>query len=436
MRRMVVFCASAMVRVYSSIQSPRLDYILQFLSEYFGKPFVRTDHSAGADVTYAVNVVSKVNLDPAGLLEERGLYRNEVPAARDPDGTWVLFPDDSSFGFDLFSAIFYLMARCEEYLAHPPDAFGRFPYTSSAAFHGGFLERPIVHEWLFRFSQQLFGEGFIPPFRFLPTIDVDMAWSYRHKGFARNAGGLLRSLLRRDGTAAERIEVLRGQRQDPFDAFTFLHEVHGRNGVHPHYFIHAGSKRNAFDKNIPLSNPAMQSLVRDLSRSSTVGLHPSWASGDDPSLLLEEKSALASVLGAPVSSSRQHFIRMKLPDTYRALIAAGITDDYSMGYGSINGFRASVAVPFYWYDLERDEQTTLRVHPFCFMDANALFEQKQDAAQTEAELAQYVETFRKWGGTFVSVWHNSYLGSARAYAGWPELYASFLRTEDSNDSRR
>ena len=71
--------------------------------------------------------------------------------------------------------------------------------------------------------------------------------------------------------------------------------------------------------------------------------------------------------------SRQHFIRFTLPDTYRQLINAGIKEEFSMGYGSVNGFRASVALPFYWFDLEKNEATSLLVYLFCFMDANSFF---------------------------------------------------------------
>ena len=72
-----------------------------------------------------------------------------------------------------------------------------------------------------------------------------------------------------------------------------------------------------------------------------------------------------------------------------------MTDDYSMGYGSINGFRASVASSFYWYDLEKERQTNLRIHPFCFMDANSFYEQRQDPQQTFEELIHYLIMYVK-----------------------------------------
>jgi hypothetical protein len=66
----------------------------------------------------------------------------------------------------------------------------------------------------------------------------------------------------------------------------------------------------------------------------SIGIHPSWASGDNENLLGSEIETLESATGKKITASRQHYIRFTLPHTFRRLIAAGITDDYSMGYGS------------------------------------------------------------------------------------------------------
>ena len=127
-----------------------------------------------------------------------------------------------------------------------------------------------------------------------------------------------------------------------------------------------------------------------------------------------------------ITRSRQHYIRFNLPEGYRRLIGAGITDDYSMGYGSINGFRASVASSFYWYDLEKEEQTELRIHPFCFMEANAYYEQKQSIQQTYDELIHYLSVCKDVNGTLISIWHNNFLGTAKEFRGWREMYEQFI----------
>ena len=100
-----------------------------------------------------------------------------------------------------------------------------------------------------------------------------------------------------------------------------------------------------------------------------------------------------------------------------------------MGYGSINGFRASVASSFYWYDLQREEETPMRIFPFCFMDANARFEQGFTPPQAMTELMHYYHHIRKVNGLMVTIWHNNFLGTDPAFAGWREVYEVFLKEE-------
>ena len=103
-----------------------------------------------------------------------------------------------------------------------------------------------------------------------------------------------------------------------------------------------------------------------------------------------------------------------------------------MGYGSINGFRASIATPYYWYDIEHEERTSLRLHPFAFMDANAFFEQKQTAEQTLREALFYYKAVREVNGELVTIWHNTFLGTDHLFKGWRELYAQFLQVTSAS----
>ena len=97
-----------------------------------------------------------------------------------------------------------------------------------------------------------------------------------------------------------------------------------------------------------------------------------------------------------------------------------------MGYGSINGFRASIANSFYWFDLKKEEKTKLLIHPFCFMDANAYYEQKLSAEDALKELMEYYSVIKSVNGTMITIWHNSFLGTAQEFSGWPEIYEQFL----------
>ena len=171
----------------------------------------------------------------------------------------------------------------------------------------------------------------------------------------------------------------------------------------------------------------MWQLVKKHTALYEIGIHPSWQSNAKVSLLKTELEWLAEMSGIKhITVSRQHYIKFSLPGTFRTLIEAGIHNEYSMGYGSINGFRASVACSYFWYDLEKEVQTSLRIHPFCFMDANSYYEQKQNTAQAYEELMHYYNVCKAVNGTLITIWHNNFLGTAGEFKGWKEMYERFI----------
>src|SRR5262249_25502246 len=154
------------------------------------------------------------------------------------------------------------------------------------------------------------------------------------------------------------------------------------------------------------SRKIMQRVIREHSDLYSIGIHPSWQSGNDAERLKLEILSLGHIAGKQIHASRQHFIRFTLPTTFRRLTDVGIEAEFSMGYGSINGFRASVASAFYWYDLEKEEQTKLLLYPFCFMDANSFYEQRLSGQQAARELRNYHNIVKSVNGMLITIWHN------------------------------
>ncbi len=119
---------------------------------------------------------------------------------------------------------------------------------------------------------------------------------------------------------------------------------------------------------------------------------------------------------------------MRLPETYNTLIKAGIKEDYTMGYGSINGFRASYCLPFKWYDLQREMTTDLTIFPFCYMEANSFYEQHNSTSEAFDELQHYAAEIKAVDGLMITIWHNHFLGTDPAFNGWREIYETFIDT--------
>lgn len=430
---MLIFCPH---------NTPRLRYIIDFFSkELFDAPIhITTDKdeftaAAGPRINYSpAPIAATFWLCPTGLLFATGI-RPQPIACFPYNGRKAFFPTEGDFPFDIFSAAFYLLSRYEEYLPHEKDEYGRYAHTASLAWKEDFLHLPIVNYWLLDLREALTrkypGLTFRHPvFQFIPTYDIDSAWSYLHKGRMRNTGGALKAFITgKWGKLKERIAVLLGRRPDPFDAYEWLDSLHLYCRLQPYYFFLVASRCIGVDRNVPPSSPGMQQLIRYYAAGSRLGIHPSWRSGDEPNLLREELGWLEATAAQPITRSRQHFIRFSLPLTYRRLLELGISQEFSMGYGSINGFRASVASPFDWYDLEKETATKLCIFPFCFMDANAYYEQRFTPAQAMQQLMQYYRQIRKVNGLMVTIWHNNFLGTDPEFAGWREVYETFLKEE-------
>ena len=219
------------------------------------------------------------------------------------------------------------------------------------------------------------------------------------------------------------------RKNDPFDSYQWLHQLHESHRLKPLYFFLLAQTNKHYDKNILPSSICLKELIQHHNEKYSVGIHPSWQSGDKSVLLKKEIENLRQITGKKITKSRQHYIRMQLPDTYKHLIDAGIIEDYSMGYGSINGFRASFCLPFAWYDLQKEETTPLLVYPFCYMDANSFYEQHYTAQQALEELNHYYTVVKEVDGLLITIWHNHFLGRDKMFDGWKEVYEKWVGGE-------
>lgn len=427
--------------VFAETITPRLQYIVDFAGSLLGSRRLRVtadlqefESSAEPRINYsATSLPGNIFwIKPVSLLFEKMIEPRPVTCFTHGQ-TKAFYKTDGDIPFDIFAATFYLLSRYEEYLPHRKDDYGRYDHENALAFRENFLHIPLVNVWFgelrkslrLRFPAAGFPE---PSFQCIPTYDIDEAYSFRYKDWKRSAGGALKSLLQMDFKQFRlRRKVLNGELPDPYDAFDRMDDLHRPLAFKPLYFFLVAGKNGKYDKNILPAEKAMQSLIRRHAEKYVIGVHPSWQSGDDPALLKQEMEMLEQVTKLRIRSSRQHYIRFTLPGTYRSLVAAGIRDDYSMGYGRINGFRASAATPFYWYDLEKEQTTPLRIHPFCYMEANSFFEQKSAPAEALDEMRRYYKAVKEVNGTLILIWHNTFLGTAERFRGWGEVYSRFLQ---------
>ncbi len=430
-----------MILLLSDTITARLQYVADFIfKENFGVDYLITTNKKDFEESGALKINYSdgqffgdvINIGGSRLLFEKKISRPNIEIFQ-VNGLPAFFKNESSvenFPFDIFAATFFLLSRYEEYLPHVKDQYGRYDHKQSLASINGFLKIPLVNHWLQFFADYIQNKfkGFKlrkRAFSFLPTYDVDMAFDWRHKGFIRNTGQLLTLLFKQDyKKISEASKILKGEIKDPSDNFEFFAKLHKEFNIHPVYFFLVAKNNTRYDKNISPYNSKMKTLIQQLAQENDIGVHPSYYSSTDEKMLKGEKFLLEEITGKVIKKSRQHYLRFNLSETYRQIIDAGITDEFSMGYGAANGFRASYADSFYWYDIEREEKTNLLIHPFCYMDSNTIFHLNLTPEESFEELIYFYNTCKNVNGTFINIMHNHLMSDNDLE--WRIIYEQFL----------
>ncbi|MFM7726619.1 MAG: polysaccharide deacetylase family protein, partial [Flavobacteriales bacterium] len=349
-------------------------------------------------------------------------YRNSIP-----------FPDlDESGRFDPFASSFFLLARVEEYAASEFDEHGRF---SGRQAWGGeqLLTWPWADVWR-KEVQEAVSAAYpnfhcnVPAFRTVATIDVDSAFAYRYKGVRRTLGAAALDVFRLNfGNAVKRLKCVLSNDKDPFDTYEYVLETALSQHVELRCFFLLAD-RSRYDINMDYRNAQLRERIEDMFDGATiVGIHPGYQSHNDLRLLAKEIGRLQSIVGERILHSRQHFLKFRLPVSYRRLLECGITNDHSMGYADVPGFRAGTAHPFKWFDVDRNEPTSLAVHPVIVMDSTLRTYNGLNPTQALEKIAQLKSAMRNTGGDFVSLWHNETVAEQGDWVGWRAVWEEAVK---------
>jgi len=428
------------VRIYSTEDVPRLRYIAGIiLGDILGLSWeLTTDKRKFGKhpvINYSTEKIARsFKISPDRILFETGISVRDIAV-----NSWKGFPiffqtdSDSDIPFDIFAASFFLVSRYEEYLEFQPDEYGRFKASSSLAFKNGFLGIPIVDIWakemakafLKKFQSLAFRRN---DYKALITIDIDQPFAFLGKSLFRTLGGLFNDLKSHSGKATDRYKIIARGEKDPYEIFDYITENIDKYKTDTRIFVPMGD-HSKYDKNPSWKNEDYRQLIHRLSGKYQTGLHPSFYAAENSSLVRKEVDHLKTVMEKEINLSRFHYIRLFLPQSYRYINDAGITEDYSMGYPDEPGFRAGIARPFNFYDVSEDKQTNLKIFPFQVMDVTLYQYKKLDPDASKELMAKLINETRKVGGLFVSIWHNTSLLDNAEWHEWRDVFEFMLKTQ-------
>lgn len=339
---------------------------------------------------------------------------------------------------DIFGCAFYMLTRYEEAVVGERDEHGRFVARSSLAFQEGFLNRPVVNEYLeilWCALARLWPQLERKQRRYTVAVSHDVDWPLctagrpLHRALRTVAGDII--TRKAPGTALRRArghaQTLRGcPDADLCNTFDFIMQQSERHGLRSAFYFITDQPAGEIDGRYLLDDPWIRQLIgRIRRRGHEIGLHPSYNSYDDPAQTRREYGRLRAVtdeLGLEQErwGGRQHFLRWKCPATWQNWEDAGLDYDSTLAFSDAAGFRCGVCYDYPVFNLHTRERLKLREHPLIAMEVTLTGYMGltwEGAAQAILKLS---DVCRRFDGEFTLLWHNNLLVSAierRTYAG-------------------
>jgi hypothetical protein len=431
--------------ILAAEESPRLTYILdELLLRRLGLNYKITDNpdyflkSLSFRINYTPQIIEGVlNIPVNNFLHETDIKPQDIEVEKDTFWHTIFFQhtysskpdfksDTSLVNFDLLAAAFYLMSRYEEYLPNKKDEHLRYLGSNSLAYKSGFLEFPLIDFWVIKLGEVLKKQ--FPAlalktnhFEQINSIDVDFAFKYQQQSIFSSIKKFGGSILR----GKPDMEALIKPAKDPYHTYRYMAAKAATKNI-PSLFFFLLADYGGYDTNLSPKNIEVQKLYRTIAESDICGLHPSYKAAIDKNALKNEIRLFEEIIHEKPKKVRSHFLKIRLPETYRTLEKLGITEDYTLCYAETTGFRASTCFPFNAFDLIENKTLQVTLHGPCVMDVclkNYLQLSTQQAIEKIAALKQVV---KQVNGQFISIWHNSSFDLKEGWEGWDKVYESLF----------
>jgi hypothetical protein len=340
--------------------------------------------------------------------------------------------DNYVIHYDIMGLTYWMLTRIEEVQRKDLDKHQRFLATSSHAFRCGYLERPVVDEWLHILGQVIERQW---PSVHINKHEFSMAVSHDVDRLSRYAQATPINLFQRmviDITRGRELSTVfmapwirskslhRLHEMDPFNTYDWIMDQSEQHGLQSVFNFISGRTNIKMDGDYDIEHPAVRSLMRRINaRGHQIGLHPSYETYQNSDLFITEAERLRRVLSEEgieqqVLGGRMHYLRWEHPTTLYHWQAAGMAYDSTLGYADLPGFRCGTCFDFPAFDPVAGVMMKLRIQPLIVMDTSVMAKHYLGLGVSEVaynKFASLKSVCKLVGGSFSVLWHNSNLAT-------------------------
>lgn len=351
--------------------------------------------------------------------------------------------DDVRLGIDVLGSAFFMLTRYEEVVKGDRDEHDRFPAAASLACQEGFLERPIVNEYLeilWTCMKRLWPglERKQRRYRVILSHDVDRPLAVAGKPWPSVVMGCGADILKRRDLhlAARRFRARYREgagdfASDPFNTFEFIMTLSEQHDLRSAFYFAAIQKGTPLDPSYSVENPWIRRLMYRVSkRGHEIGFHGSYDSYKDEDMLIDEVTALHRVLehegiAQDPIGGRQHYLRWEAPRTWEIWALAKLKYDSTLMFAERIGFRCGTCYEYKAYTLASRRSLPLTEVPLVVMEVSLLGPQYMNLGIAEAcdAVARMSLCCRIFDGNLCILWHNSNLCTLREKQAYSDILA-------------
>lgn len=337
-----------------------------------------------------------------------------------------LFDEKEQYcALDVFGSAFFMLTRYEEIVKKERDQYDRFPAAASLAYQEVFLERPIINEYLeilWRWLKKAWPrlERKDHSFKIMPTHDMDSPlWTLGLSTYVKYrvlVGDIVKrhdlSMMLRHWQIYREVESGRYE-NDPHNTFGRIMDISEKRGLVSTFYAMTSHGRHEIDGKYDVLSVPIKKLIRDiLGRGHKLGVHPGVGSYIRWDLVKEDADKLRELiakenLGIDVFGGRQHYLQWKAPETWRYYEAAGLLYDTTLSYADHIGFRCGICYDYPVYNAVTHERYKLREYPLEVMECSGLDYMGLSHEAMRERCYALKRKVKKYGGTFVILWHNT-----------------------------
>ncbi|WP_186474881.1 polysaccharide deacetylase family protein [Psychrobacter sp. KCTC 72983] len=347
--------------------------------------------------------------------------------------------------YDILGLTYWMLNRIEEIGRTDLDNHNRFPATASHAYKHGYLERPVVDEWLHILGQVI--QCTWPAlelkrhqFNMKVSHDVDGASRYGFSSFKGMLRGVAGDILKRRNFKSLLLAPLihlnsskKIHHADPANTFDWLMNQSEKHNMTSAFYFICGRTDAYRDADYEPEHPAIRELIRRIhNRGHEIGLHPSYNSFQYPEIIKAEANRLRNIMQDEGITQgelggRMHYLRWEHPTTLQAWNDAGMTYDSTLSYADLPGFRCGTCFEYPAFNPETQKILDIRVRPLIVMDCTVVSDRYLGLGYTqeaEEKILELKNKCRKVHGCFTFLWHNSFFVGKESYYLYEQILSN------------